>query len=113
MKSCHSYPIVAMSCGLISALKLVTNKQGIAPALVLSGMSYNGKTGLAVVCPVTNRAKGYPFEVPMPPRHAVTGVVLADQVRNVDWRSRNAQLSSSVPLAIVDEVLRNLAKLCG
>ena len=55
---------------------------GRRPAVVLSSRSYNKPSGLALVCPVTNRAKGYPFEVPMPENSPVTGVVLVDQIRN-------------------------------
>lgn len=84
---------------------------GRRPALVLSPASYNGKLGLAIVCPITSRVKGYPFEVPIPMGLAVSGVVLADQVKNADWQARNAQWLCSLPAATVAEVLRQLAKL--
>lgn len=84
---------------------------GRRPALVLSPASYNGKLGLAIVCPITSRVKGYPFEVPIPSGLAVSGVVLADQVKNADWQVRNAQLLGSLPAATVAEGLRQLAKL--
>ena len=84
---------------------------GRRPALVLSPASYNGKLGLAIVCPITSRVKGYPFEVSIPSGFAVAGVVLADQVKNVDWQARNAQLLCSLPTATVAEALRHLAKL--
>jgi mRNA interferase MazF len=61
---------------------------GRRPALVLSPASYNGLVGLALFCPVTAHAKGYPFEVPLPAGLAVSGVVLADHVKCLDWRSR-------------------------
>jgi mRNA interferase MazF len=54
------------------------------PALVLSPQRYNGRTGLAVLCPITNQRKGYPFEVEIPEGFAVTGVILADQIKNLD-----------------------------
>ena len=57
---------------------------GWRPALVLSPKLYNEKTGLAVVVPITNQAKGYTFEVPLPSEMKTTGVVLADAVKNVD-----------------------------
>src|SRR5438105_7801743 len=63
---------------------------GRRPALVLSPETYNGKVGLALLCPITNRGKGYPFEVVLPPGLAVTGVVLADQLKNLDWQVRRA-----------------------
>ncbi len=56
--------------------------------LVLSPKSHNGKVGLALFCPLTSKVKGYPFEVELPDGYAVSGVVLADQLKGLDWRSR-------------------------
>lgn len=64
---------------------------GHRPALVLSPAAYNGKTGLMLCCPITSREKGYPFEVKLDDRAGVEGVVLADQVRSLDWRARQAK----------------------
>ena len=61
---------------------------GRRPALVLSPAAYNGRVGLALLCPITNQAKGYPFEVPLPEGLPVTGVVGADQVKSLDWRAQ-------------------------
>lgn len=61
---------------------------GRRPALVLSAGRYNRKVGLAVVCPVTSKVKGYPFEVELPTGMKVQGVALADQVRSLDWKAR-------------------------
>ncbi len=69
---------------------------GRRPALVLSPAAYNGKTGLALVVPVTSRAKGYPFEVALPDGLPVSGVILADHVRNVDWQARRAECLGKV-----------------
>ena len=65
---------------------------GRRPALVLSPASYNRKSSLMVCCPVTSQMKGYPFEVSVsgPMTIGVTGVVLADHVRSLDWRARSA-----------------------
>ena len=57
---------------------------GHRPAVVLSPAAYNGKVGLAILCPITNQIKGYPFEVLIPAGLAVTGVILADQVKSLD-----------------------------
>ena len=57
---------------------------GRRPALDLSPEPYNSKTGLALVCPITSKAKGYPFEVLLPDQGAVQGVVLTDQLRSLD-----------------------------
>jgi mRNA interferase MazF len=84
---------------------------GRRPALVLSPVAYNGPVGLALVCPVTNRPKGYPFEVPLPDGLVVTGVVLADHVKCLDWRSRKATFICEVPEQVVAEVVRRLVLL--
>ena len=84
---------------------------GRRPAAVLSPATYNGKVGLAIVCPITSRVKGYPFEVPIPPGLDVSGVILADQVKSLDWRARDAELICTVPPETVSEVLGKLATL--
>ena len=73
------------------------------PALVLSPKAYNGKAGLTVVVPITSQVKGYPFEVACTGKH-VRGVVLADQVRCVDWRARNVALIERAPVAVLRTV---------
>ena len=84
---------------------------GRRPALVLSPASYNDRVGLALVCPITNRMKGYPFEVPLPDDLPVTGVVLADQVKSLDWRARRAEYCREVSAEVLAEVLRRLGLL--
>lgn len=84
---------------------------GRRPAVVLSPAAYNGKVGLAILCPITNQVKGYPFEVHIPGGLGVTGVVLADQVKSLDWRARNAELACALPAAAVAEVLLKLNTL--
>lgn len=84
---------------------------GRRPALVLSPASYNGRVGLALLCPITSQAKGYPFEVPLPEGLAVAGVVLADQVKCLDWKVRLAARIISVPEEVVAQVLRRLNTL--
>lgn len=84
---------------------------GRRPALVVSPKSYNGKVGLAVLCPITSREKGYPFEVTLPEGLEVAGVVLSDQVKSLDWRARRATLACRVPRATVAEVLERLGTL--
>ena len=84
---------------------------GRRPAVVLSPQSYNGKTGLAIFCPTTNQIKGYPFEVIIPAGLSVTGAVLSDQVKSLDWRARNAELICTLPTEIISEVLQKLGTL--
>jgi mRNA interferase MazF len=83
---------------------------GRRPALVLSPAAYNGKVGLAVLCPITSQSKGYPFEVAISTRK-LTGVVLSDQVKSLDWRVRQAEMIERVPDAVVQEVLAKLSSL--
>jgi mRNA interferase MazF len=84
---------------------------GRRPALVLSPQAYNRKVGLALLCPVTSQVKGYPFEVAIPEGLAVTGVVLADQVRSLDWQARQATFACVAPETIVTEVSQKLTTL--
>ena len=69
-----------------------SEQAGRRPALVISPRAYHAKVGLALFCPVTSRVKGYPFEVALPEGSGVVGVVLADQLKSLDWRSRKAKL---------------------
>ena len=84
---------------------------GRRPAIVLSPGTYNDKTHLALLCPITNQVKGYPFEVTIPEGLGVTGVILSDQVKNMDWRTRNATLICPLPAEIVDAVLQRVGTL--
>ena len=84
---------------------------GRRPAVVLSPENYNGKVRLAVLCPITSHRKGYPFEVDIPPDLEVTGVILADQVKSLDWRVRKAELICALPNKIITEALEKLGTL--
>ena len=79
--------------------------------LVLSPHAYNQKVGLALCCPITSRQKGYPFEVELPAAAPVAGVILADQVKCLDWRARKAEVAGTVPSETIDETLGKLASL--
>lgn len=84
---------------------------GRRPALILSPASYNGRVRLAICCPITSQVKGYPFEVKVPLGLRAGGVVLSDQVKNLDWRARNARFIGRLPTAATVEVLEKLAVL--
>ncbi len=86
---------------------------GRRPALVVSPASYNRKAGLVIVCPVTSRAKGYPFEVALPAGGAIEGVILADHLKSVDWRERKARPIARVPEGLLADVRARLAALLG
>ena len=84
---------------------------GRRPGLVLSPASYNGRVGLALLCPVTSRVKGYPFEVRLPAGGKAAGVVLADQARSFDWQARHATLIEQAAPEVTAEVLAKLKSL--
>jgi mRNA interferase MazF len=84
---------------------------GRRPAVVLSPASYNVKVGLAILCPLTNQVKGYPFEVIVPKGLSLTGAILADQVKSLDWRVRKAELICTLPRGTMVEVLQKLSTL--
>lgn len=86
-------------------------QSGRRPALVLSPKAYNGKVGLALLCPITRQIKGYPFEVAIPDDLAVTGVILADQVKSLDWRVPQADFICTLPELVVTVVLQRLGTL--
>ncbi len=86
---------------------------GRRPALVLSPRLYNAKSLLALVCPITNQAKGYPFEVAVPAGHGATGVILTDHLKSVDWKARRAEKRGHCPPDVLDEVRARLVPLLG
>lgn len=84
---------------------------GRRPAVVVSPRAYNGKVGLGLFCPITSQSKGYPFEVAIPEGLPVRGVVLADQVKSLDWRAREAEFVAHLPAKTAVEVVGKLAVL--
>ena len=84
---------------------------GRRPALVISPASYNRKVGLAILCPITNQVKGYPFEVAVPSGLKVGGVVLSDQVKNLDWRVRRVEFICKLPKEAIAEVIAKIETL--
>lgn len=86
-------------------------QSGRRPALVLSPAQYNGKTNLAVVCPITSQTKGYPFEVTLPPGGPIEGCVLADHLKNIDWSARHARLIGRARSDLLKNVLERIGAL--
>ncbi|MXY00119.1 MAG: mRNA-degrading endonuclease [Chloroflexi bacterium] len=80
-------------------------------ALILSPRSYNERSSVALACPITTRIRAWPFEVKLPPNGPVTGVVIADQIRSLDWRHRGARLATRAPRSVVAEVLQKVRLL--
>lgn len=86
-------------------------QSGRRPALVISPRAYNKKVGLALFCPITSKVKGYPFEVELPEGLEVHGAVLSDQIKSLDWRSRDAERLGVLPESIMREVLAKILTL--
>lgn len=86
-------------------------QSGRRPAIVLSPAAYNRKVGLAIFCPITNQIKGYPFEVLIPTGLKVTGAVLSDQAKSLDWKVRDAELIMKLPASVTVEALKKLKTL--
>ena len=84
----------------------------VRPAIVVSPKNYNQKTSLAIMCPVTSVQKGYPFEVEVKDKK-VSGVILADHVRSLDWKARNTKLIARAKASVISEVQTKLFLLLG
>ena len=86
-------------------------QSGLRPALVISPEAYNAKVGLAIFCPITSKIKGYPFEVLLPKRMKISGAVLADQIKSLDWRARKAKKLTRLPGDAMKEVFAKIRPL--
>lgn len=84
---------------------------GHRPALVLSPASYNRRSGLMLCCPMTSQRKGYPFEVVTPDETDRDSVVLADQVKSLDWKVRKAVKKGTASIDVIAETLSKLQTL--
>jgi len=86
-------------------------QSGHRPALIVSPVRYNRTLELALICPITSKAKGYPFEVSIPAGNRVSGVVLSDQMTSVDWIARPVRLMDQLPVEFVEKVVKQFVKL--
>lgn len=80
-------------------------QKGRRPALVLSHELFNRHTGMVIACPVTNTDRGISFHLPIPATMSVTGVVMVDHVKSVDYLARKARFIEAAPIAFLDDVL--------
>lgn len=80
-------------------------QRGRRPALVVSNDLFNRHTGLCVVCPVTNTRRDFPFHVSIPDGQEITGFVMVEQVKSIDFRSRKAKRIGKAPEAVLQEAL--------
>ena len=83
-------------------------QRGRRPALIVSPRVYNAKARLAIACPITSHAKGYPFEVALMAGGTIAGVVLADQVKSIDWQARGAAFEAKAPPDTLTDVRERL-----
>lgn len=88
-------------------------QRGRRPALILSPRTYNAKARLAIACPITTDAKGYPFEVALPADGKVTGVVLSDHLKSLDWSARRVEFAETAPVDVVTDVREKLRAISG
>lgn len=86
-------------------------QRGHRPAFVISPRSYNVKSSLALLMPITKHQKGYPFEVHLPPGLQVQGVILVDQIKSLDWNARGIEFVETAPDSIVEEVQAKIEPL--
>jgi mRNA interferase MazF len=86
-------------------------QRGLRLAFTVSPRAYNDKVGLGLFCPITTQVKGYPFEVAFPDSCRAQGVVLADQVKSLDYAARRARLFERAPDDVVEEVLAKIRVL--
>lgn len=82
-------------------------QRGRRPALILSHKAYNEKIGLAIFCPITSKEKGYPFEVKIAGQR-ILGCILSDQVKSLDWKTRDIEFMEKCGVAVVEEVLEKI-----
>ncbi len=86
-------------------------QSGRRPAVVMSSSIYNGKTGMSLCCPITSHIKGYPFEVLVPAGLKTSGAILADHIRNIDWKLRRAEYLCKLPDKVLEEVTGKILSL--
>ena len=80
-------------------------QRGRRPALVISNLQFNQGTGMAIVCPITNTNRGIPFHLPLPNVSSLTGFVMVEQVKSVDYNARNAKFVEKAPVQLVEDVI--------
>jgi len=85
-------------------------QKGKRPAIVISPKEYNGKTGLGLFCPITSKIKGYPFEVKIENKK-ISGVVLSDQIKSLDWETRKIEFITKETPEIADEIISKIGVL--
>jgi mRNA interferase MazF len=91
--------------------RIGSEQAGYRPALIISPVDYNRISQLILICPITSRQKGWPFEVVLPASLQTYGVILVDQLKAIDCQARNAHFVEKVSAVVIDEVLAKLETL--
>jgi mRNA interferase MazF len=86
-------------------------QRGRRPAFTVSPATYNSKTSLALFMPITSQQKGYPFEVILSKTMKISGVILTDQIKCLDWQVRNAQFVEKISQDLIEEVQAKIEPL--
>ncbi len=86
-------------------------QRGHRPAFVISPFAYNERTSLTLFMPITKQQKGYPFEVCLPSGLTIQGVILADQIKCLDWQARGVQFVEFAPKSVIREVQAKIEPL--
>jgi mRNA interferase MazF len=81
------------------------------PAIVLSPLVYNNRFKLALLCPITSKIKNYPFEINLPKNMKISGVILVDQIKSMDWNARYAEFIEKSPEYLLREIVLRLQPL--
>ncbi len=79
-------------------------QRGRRPGPVISNLLFNQTTGMAIVCPITNTDRGIPFHLPVPATSTITGFVMVEQVKSIDFNSRGTRFAERAPAQLVDDV---------
>lgn len=86
-------------------------QMGIRPALVISHTAFNNTRGFTFVCPISNTKRQNPFYIVIPDQQVVTGVIMADQMRSLDYLARRAEFIGECPEALVQKVLSRIRRI--
>ncbi len=79
-------------------------QRGRRPAIVISNLLFNRATGLAIVCPITNTDRKIPFHLAVPKSSSLTGFVMVEQVKAIDYKARNAKFIEKAGSELLDEI---------
>ncbi len=88
-------------------------QRGLRLAIVLSPKIYNEKTSLCICFPITSKIKGYPFEIPLPKDLPISGVILSDQIKNLDYVKREISFICKAPNSVIELLQKNILALIG